>query len=104
MFPNLKNAFDKLKFKLTSVFSAGNVALSKFNALRGMMILLAFSDFTSDLLYLTKRWPSVATKVVFLSPRFTYTPVIAGLNSSLLVAKIVLLTALANTSDAISAV
>src|SRR5690606_15838108 len=99
MLPKRKNAFDKLKSSVTGVFSAGRVAFKRLSAFRGMMMELPLSDDTSFLRYRTRRWPSVATKVVFFSPRFTYTPVIAGRSSSLLVAKIVLFTARASTSD-----
>ncbi len=103
MLPNLKNAFDMLKSMVTSVFSVGNVAFNKLRALRGMMIEFPLSDLISVLRYRTSRWPSVATNVVFFSPRFTYTPVMAGRSSSLLVAKMVLLTARASTSVEIEA-
>ena len=99
MLPNLKKALDMLKSMLTSVFSDGKVAFNRFSALRGMIIELPFSDFTSVLRYLTNLCPSVATKVAFFSVRLTYTPVMAGRSSSLLVAKMVLLTARARTSD-----
>src|SRR5689334_19992488 len=96
--PKRKNAFERLKSMLTSVFSDGNVAFSRLSAFRGMMIAFPLSDFTSARRYLTRRWPSVATNVVFFSERLTYTPVIAGRSSSLLVAKIVLFSARAKTS------
>src|SRR5699024_8733941 len=83
----------------TLVGIVGNVALSKFNAFLGMMIALSVSEATSTRRYRTSLWPSVATKVVLVSLRFRNTPVIAGLSSSLLVAKIVLLMASASTSE-----
>src|SRR5690606_10342398 len=103
MLPKRKNALDILKSRLTGVFSTGKVVFNRFNALRGMIIALPFSDVTSFLRYRTRRWPSVETKTVFFSPRLMYTPVIAGRSSSLLVAKIVLLMARASTSEEISA-
>src|SRR5690606_39249439 len=65
-------------------------------------MLAASSDAISTLLYRINLWPSVATKVVLVLLKLIYTPVMAGRSSSLLVAKMVLLIALLNTSVDIS--
>src|SRR5690606_34833875 len=90
MLPKWKNTFVLLYSIDTIVSSDGKEDLSKVNAFLGRMIEADFSAPTSVRRYLTKRCASVDTKVIFCSFNCTNTPDIAGRNSSLLTANIVL--------------
>ena len=68
--------------------------LIKFRGFFGMIKLAAFPDLQSLLLYFTNLCASVATNVIPSFSNEKYTPLITGLNSSLPVAKTVLLIAL----------
>ncbi|MCY1561010.1 hypothetical protein D9M68_982180 [compost metagenome] len=64
IFPKLKKALELLNSVMTGTVSEGNEVLIRLSAFLGRISRFSVDDWISDLRYLIRRCPSVATNVV----------------------------------------